>query len=888
MTKLIEVALPIEAISAASRREKDKKTGTIRNVHKWFAPMPGPAWRALLFASLVDDPGDDDRRQELLDLIVKLVPADGGPPPADALAEARTLINEAMDGDLPTVLDPFCGGGSTLVEAQRLGLPTVGSDLNPVPALITRVLTDLVPKVADREPLVGNPSELGRIAGSPLDGFLADLRHYAERVREQVWGEVGHLYPEPPSGGKVVAWLWAHTVTCPNPACGGKAPLVTSFWLSRRPGARAWIEPVVLPDGSGVRFEVRFGQGEPPRPTKLSRGAIFRCLICQQTISEDHVKLQSRERRLDLQLVAVAAEGADGRTFLSPSPDLERASVERPSDAPELELQGDGGTRVGRPSQATVADLFTNHQLQTIGAFADAVAHVADAVLADGGDEDYALAVASVLGLCVGKLAQSNSKQARWKIDSRNGSAKAEAAFSRHALPMVWDFPETNPFGGSAGDWLGQVDSVVGGLRTLPKGKPGTAVTRDARDAPGLLHGPGLVATDPPYFGQIGYADLSDYFYVWHRRTLHNLHPDLFATIATPKDPELIAAPHRHGGNRDAATRYFVDGFTETFDALRAAQADLPMLIVYAHRQEESDDGGLSSTAWDAMLTAILDAGLRIVGTWPVHATGSSRQIGLGTNALASYVVLVCRPQLVDAKVGDLQSFLSALRAELPRAIEKVKQASISAIDLGMAAIGPGMTIFSRFAYVVDPSTGKRMTVHRALELIAQVRAEVIDDFAGALSPETRWAMNWFRDYGFDEADYGQAEKLFTQMNTSLEQLKAAGVADSRRSKVRLLARDELPVSWDPETDGRRPEWETLLHLVKRHEEGGEEAAGALLRRVDDDAQAVNDLAYWIVDKCQFKQGREVLAFDDLITSWPRITEIAAREEQGEATTLPV
>ncbi|MDQ3379949.1 MAG: DUF1156 domain-containing protein [Actinomycetota bacterium] len=888
MTKLIEVALPIEAISAASRREKDKKTGTIRNVHKWFAPMPGPAWRALLFASLVDDPGDDDRRQELLDLIVRLVPADGGPPDRDALKEARALIAEAMDGDLPTVLDPFCGGGSTLVEAQRLGLPTVGSDLNPVPALITRVLTELVPKVAGRDPLVGDPAQLGRIAGGPLDGFLADVRYYGERVCERVRADIGHQYSEPPGGGKVVAWLWAHTVTCPNPACLATAPLVTSFWLSKRRGARAWAEPTVLSDRSGVRFEVRTGAGDAPQSTKRGRGATFRCLICEQTIPEAHVRTEGRNRRLGLQLVAVAVDGHGGRTFLPPSPEIEPPMVGRPVDAPELSLQGDAGTRVGRPSEATVADLFTNRQLQTIGAFADAVALVADEVRTVS-DDEYARAIASVLGLCVGKLAQANSKQARWKIDSRNGSAKAEAAFSRHALPMVWDFPEANPFGGSAGDWLGQVDSVIGGLITLAEGGSGMATTSDAREAPRLLTGPALVATDPPYFGQIGYAELSDYFYVWHRRALRELHPDLFATIATPKEPELIAAPHRHGGSRNAATRFFVEGFTETFRSLRSASRDdLPVLIVYAHRQEESDDGEVSATAWDAMLTAILEAELRIVGTWPVHATGSSRQISLGTNALASYVVLVCRPQLTDAKVGDLQSFLAALRAELPRAIVKVKQAAISAIDLGQAVIGPGMAIFSRFAYVVDPSTGTKMTVHRALELINQVRAEAIDDFAGALSPETRWAMTWFRDYGFDEADSGQAEKLFTTMNTSLEQLKAAGIAGSNRGKVRLLSRDELPADWDPEADGRRPEWETLLHLVKRHEEGGEEAAGALLKRVDEDAQAVNDLAYWLVDKCQFTQGPEVLAFDDLITSWPRITEIAAREELGEATTLPV
>lgn len=891
MTKLIEVALPIEAISAASRSEKNKKVGTIRNVHKWFAPMPGPAWRALLFAALVDDPGDDEIREHLLDLIVRLVPAGGGPPPSEALAEARLLITEATGGEPPTVLDPFCGGGSTLIEAQRLGLPTLGSDLNPVPALITRVLTELVPTVAGREPLVGDPAQLGKIAGGPLHGFLADLHHYGERVRERAREQIGHLYPAPPGGGCVVAWLWARTATCPNPACRARAPLVTSFWLTKSREARAWIEPVVLPDRSGVRFEVRTGDGAPPAPTKIGRGGTFRCAVCTATIPEPHVKREGMAGRLGVELMAVCVDLSDGRAFMTPTNDLQPPSIARPADAPDLLLPNYARWFSSPPyGMTTQADLYTNRQLVTLAAFADAVSSIAAVVRSDGGSDDYARSVASVLGLCVGKLAQTNSQQSRWYVDNRNGSATVQAAFGRHAIPMVWDFVELNPFGDATGNWMGLLKSLMSGLRGLPAdAAPGKAVQVDAREAARLLPERGMVATDPPYFAQIGYADLSDFFYTWHRRALRDLHPDLFSTIATPKDPELIAAPHRHGGDRDEAARFFVDGFTDTFRALRhASRDDLPILIVYAHRQEESDDGGVTATAWDAMLTAILTAELRIVGTWPVHATGSSRQIGQGTNALASYVVLVCRPQLAEAKVGDLQSFLSALRAELPRAIVRVKQAAISAIDLGQAAIGPGMAIFSRFAYVVDPSTGKRMTVHRALELINQVRAEAIDDFAGALSPDTRWAMTWFRDHGFGEAESGEAEKLFTTTNTSLDRLRASGIADSSRGKVRLLSRDELPDSWDPDADGRPTEWQTLLHLVKRYEKGGEEAAGALLRRVRDDAEGLNDLAYWLVDKCQFTQGPEVLAFDDLITSWPRITEIAAREEQGEATTLPV
>ena len=889
MTKLIEVALPIEAISAASRREKDKKTGTIRNVHKWFAPMPGPAWRALLFASLVDDPGDDDRRQELLDLIVRLVPADGGPPPKDALAEARALIAEAMDGDLPTVLDPFCGGGSTLVEAQRLGLPTVGSDLNPVPALITRVLTDLVPKAAGRDPLVGDPAQLGRIAGGKLDGFLADVRHYGERVRERVWNEIGHLYPEPPGGGIVIAWLWAHTVTCPNPACRATAPLVSSFWLSKRRGALTWIEPEVRDDRRGVYFNVTTGDGPPPPGTVKRSGA--RCAVCEGVISLPHVREEGRAGRIGVQLMSVVVDRETERSYVAPASwGTTDSDVARPDDAPDLSLPKKAlGFRIQNYGMESFADLFTNRQLVMLTAFSQALVDVAAQVKEDGGDAEYGRAVASVLGLCIGKLARANSAQATWNVRS-TGSSKAEPTFSRQALPMVWDFTEVNPFADSVGSWMGQIDATSRGLLSLPLPAPdGQVHVSDARKAGALLPRPGLVATDPPYFAQIGYADLSDFFYMWLRLALRDVHPDLFATMATPKDPELIADPDRHQGDSQKATQFFIEGFVETFASLRTAtRPDLPILVVYAHRQEEREDGGLTATAWDAMLSAILESGLSIVGTWPVHATREARQRSQASNALASYLILVCRPRPSGAKIGDLQSFLGALRAELPKAIARVKQAAISAIDLGQAAIGPGMAIFSRFAYVVDPSTGTRMTVHRALELINQVRSEAIDDFAGSLSPETRWAMTWFRDYGFGEAEYGEAEKLFTPTNTSLDQLKKAGIVASRLSKVRLLRRDELPDSWDPEMDSSRPEWETLLHLVKRHEEGGEAAAGALLRRVQNDSQAVNDLAYWLVDKCQFKQGPEVLAFDELITSWPRISELAARAEQGEATSLPV
>jgi putative DNA methylase len=526
-------------------------------------------------------------------------------------------------------------------------------------------------------------------------------------------------------------------------------------------------------------------------------------------------------------------------------------------------------------------DLFTDRQLLMLETFADVVAAVSEWVRKDGGDEIYASAIASVLGLCVGKLSASSSMQVRWKIDSRNGAGKGEAAFGRHALPMIWDFTENNPFGGSAGDWLGHLDSLLMGLRGLPAAaRPARVFQADARVAADKIDGRLLVATDPPYFAQIGYADLSDYFYLWLRRALAKVHPDLFATVAAPKADELIAASYRRGG-RDAATKYFIQGFTETFHSLaRAAEAELPMLVIYAHRQEESDGEGLSSTAWDAMLTAILQADLRIVGTWPIHATGSSRQIALGTNALASYVVLVCRLQEAKARVVDRQGFVAALRTELPRAIRKLQEGAISAIDLGQATIGPGMSIFSHFARVIEPS-GSVMNVRSALDLIAQVQGEVLEEFIGDLDRWTRWAMIWYKDHGFEYGTFDDAEKLFKTTNTSLDGLLKAGIGSSRPGKVRLIERDKLPADWNPAAGQDVTTWELTQHLVQRlTAKGGEQAAAQLVREVRHLAEEARSLAYWLSNTAAAKgRAKDALDYDALVTSWPEIVRLAERQE---------
>jgi putative DNA methylase len=872
--KLIEVApfAPLDAISVASKADKDKKTGTIKNVHKWFAPMPTPALRALIFSALVDAPEDEAERDRLLDLVKRLVPKDGNPPDAKTLTEATDEIRRSNGGELPTIFDPFCGGGSTLIEAQRLGLPAMGSDLNPVPVLITRTLTQLIPQVAGRPPLVGDTGKLGSIGGGPLDGLFADVQHYAELVRERVWSEVGHLYPPGPNGETILAWLWARTVDCPNPACGSTVPLISSTWLSKRKGSLVWVEPVVV--DRTVKLRLTEGPGSPTHKGTVSRSGGATCLVCGEKVPFAAIRAAGSSRSMGIKLLALSATRDGDRTFI----DAEQVSPEEPSppeNAPDALLAGKATINLGLYGFETQADLYTSRQLVTLDAFAKAIAALPNLIQEDGGDVASAAAITSILGLALGKLAQSNSSQVRWKIDSRNGTGKPEPGFGLHAMPMVWDFSETNPFGGSVGDWLGQVGSMVRGLARLPTGaEPSIVRQADARSTATKVNRPVVVITDPPYFDQIGYADLSDFFYVWHRQALRRVHPDLYGTIVTPKDEELIATPHRHEGRKEAAAHYFVDGFTETFRSLKTvATTDHPVLIVYAHRQEESSSLGSASTGWDAMLEAVLAAGLNIEGTLPIRGTGSTRQIGQGTNALASYIVMVCRPRTDSASPGTIADFRAALRTRLPDAADALLGTGESMVDIRQAAIGPGMEVFSQFSAVFDGS--EPITVRRALSIINEELGRILDEHLGAVDDETRWACQWYVDHQFEQGEYDRARQLAQTFGLGVDGLAAAGIVEQGRSKVRLLDRSDLPADWMG--DDRTPAWEACQHLAKRLGQG-EQAAGELLAALGAKASGVRELAQYLTNLAIEKGwSDDAIAYDALVKSWPRIEELALR-----------
>ncbi|MGC0142589.1 DUF1156 domain-containing protein [Pseudactinotalea sp. Z1732] len=890
--KLIEVALPLEEINAACKADKERGVGTLRNIHKWFAPMPLPAWRALLFAALVDDPEDDNQRVYLLDLIKRLVAKRADLPASADLDEAKALVARAYPQGTPTVFDPFCGGGSTLVEAQRLGLETFGSDLNPIPTLISRTLTQLLPPAYGRQPLHGEAHTATKVRGKSsapetlalgdsttvrrtyvgYEGIVRDVSHYAEEVMLAAWDRVAPHYPMA-AGEKPLAWLWARTATCPNPTCGVETVLTTSWWLSKKKGDLAWIEPSVDEGVVAIKVVSNQRSGGPTEATKSARGATFRCLGCSNPVKDTDLDKQVRAGGLGLRMTAVVAEAAGRRYYREPTQEevVAAQSVDLSGvDVPDSVPASDGGSR-NRFGLATQADLYLPRQMLTLSVMSDLIRSTRSRVMDDGGDEQWADLITTMLGLALGGLAITGSTQTRWR-DRVTGPSKAEPAFGRNDLPVTWDFAETFFMGGAVGDWLNIVRRVTAATKYTAHGA-GIVVRADARTS--ALPSPGLVATDPPYFDAIAYADLSDYFYVWHRRALRDIHPDLYQTVATPKTGELTALPSQHGSKRDAARTYFIDGFTETFENLKkSAHPDLPMLVVYASKEQKG--GRDEETRWSSILTAMMRADLEIVGTWPIHGTGSTRMIGLGANAVASYIVMVCRPRDLAANTSSVTDFNRALRRELGPAIRDLQAASILPVDLAQAAMGPGMQIFSRYRAVLDQS-GRAVPVEQALHLINAALSEVLDEQEGELDPESRFAVRWWESHAWSSASFGEADKTARPLGISVDDVVRAQVASSHANRVQLNGDGALDRAWTPGRDSAPTAWEAVHHLADRLIDGGGELEAAkLMARLGPLQDSTMALTYRLHDIAA-KKGRTVdqERYNALINSWAELVRLS-------------
>lgn len=904
--KLIEVSLPLEAINIESAREKSIRHGHPSTLHLWWARRPLAACRAVLFASLVDDPSshtdnEEEQKKErnrLFKIIEDLVKWENINN-KDVLDKAKAEILKSTDGNPPPVLDPFCGGGSIPLEAQRLGLKAYGSDLNPVAVLITKALIEIPPKFAGKPPV--NPTDAKKKmpgeAWTGATGLAADVRYYGQWMRDEAEEKIGHLYPKvklPKSQGggeaTVIAWIWARTVKCPNPGCGAEMPLARSFWLSKKTGKEAWIEVKPNPATKKAEYIVRSGKLEGPDGTVERSGGT--CIFCEEPVPFPHIRTEGKLGRMSQQLIAIVAEGTRGRLYVSPDPNhVLIAASASPEWYPETELTGKATVNVGLYGFRVHGDLFTPRQLVALTTFSDLVGEARKKVLADAkasgmsddgvGIEDggtgataYADAVATYLAFAVDKMADRHCALASWDVTRDN----VRNAFGRQALPMVWDYADSNPFSSSTGNWLACVDWVWKVVAKTPATGFGIVRQLDARVAADG-HSRMAFATDPPYYDNIGYADLSDFFFVWLRKALKDVHPQLFSTLMTPKAEELIATPYRHDGNKHKAEEYFQSGLRDVFTSLNASQVDdIPLTVYYAFKQAETSVVGETvSTGWETMLDGLIDSRFSITATLPIRSELSNRQIASGTNALASSVVMACRKRPADAPMTTRRDFLSELHAELPSAVKHLQQGNIAPVDLAQAAIGPGMAVFSKYSKVLE-SDGTPMTVRTALGLINQVLDEALAEQESEFDADTRWALAWFETYGMDEGPYDAANTLSMAKVTSVHGLVDAGFLHSKAGKVRLLKRTELDPNWDPLKDNRLTVWEVTQHLIRALEEHGESGAAEIARKVGAEGETARDLAYRLYTLCERKKwAQDALAYNSLVTAWPQIKKQAGQ-----------
>jgi putative DNA methylase len=997
--KLIEIALPLEAINVESAREKSIRHGHPSTLHLWWARRPLASCRAVLFASMVDDPSahpdrfpteveQQKERQRLHDLIARFEIVNGKEevrglvswedikktdivdrahqeiarclawdrgeePPVEPAAVSKYLRKYA-----PPVYDPFCGGGSIPLEAQRLGLEAYGSDLNPVAVLITKALIEIPPKFANRSPVsefralapnaeVSSTKECDKTEGkskgkkktgsdnlslelgnqySGARGLAADVRYYGQWMRDEAEKRIGYLYPDAPSSsltannegnssGKVIAWLWARTVKCANPACGCQMPLIRSFELSTKKGKAAWVEPVIdrTQNPPTIDFVAKTGEGKAPEPPKTGRGVKFNCLACGQPADEKYIKAEGVAGRMDAQLMAIVAEGKKGRLYLSPDMEHEEiAAAARPTWQPEnlLPQNNTRDFRTQNYGMRTQGDLYTPRQLVALTTFSDLVGEARAKVLTDaivGGMADdglslndggtgataYADAVATYLAFGVDRLSDYSSTICTW----HSGKDLIRNTFGRQAIPMTWDYAEVNPLSDSSGNFSGAIEWIVKVIEHLQCNAPGHVQQMDATTSD--LYGKSIVvSTDPPYYDNIGYADLSDYFYVWLRRSLGSVYPNICGTLATPKREELVATPSRFGGSKEKAKRFFEEGLGQSFARMRKMAHDgYPLTVYYAFKQTESEvdapnsppapnsggagvkrddsSGGKASSGWETMLAGLIKAGFSINGTLPMRTELSNRMVASGTNALASSIALICRPRAENAPSATRRQFLKELQQELPLAITDLQRSNIAPVDLAQASIGPGISVFSRYSAVVE-ADGTPMHVRTALQLINQYLDEYLSEQEGAFDADTRWALAWFEQQQYETGIYGNAETLSRAKNTSVAGLEATGILKAKSGKVQLLKRKEMfALDESKLIKSESNLWYWTQYLIHTLETQGEMGAAKALIELGDVDEGAKDLAYRLYTICD-RQGwtSEAIAYNSLVISWTEIMSL--------------
>ena len=906
--KLIEVALPLDAINAASAREKSIRHGHPSTLHLWWARRPLATARAVIFASLVDAPSShpelfptkeeqDAERKRLFRIIERLVKWKNVNN-NELFEEAYAEIKKYCGDNVPTLLDPFAGGGAIPLEAQRLGLSSVATDLNPVAVMINKAMIEIPPRFADMPPI--NPNDRSTMLDSKSNwhgakGLAADVHYYGEMLKRKVYEKIGHLYPKvkhPESGEEltVIAWIWARTAKCPNPACGHEIPLVHSFELSKKKDNEIYIEPII--ENETIKYEVKKGLGDIKEGT-INRSGGY-CLACGESIPFDYLRNAGKNGEMDSRLIAIVAESKNGRVYISPSSEQEVIAKKVLIDddiVPNISLpKNPRDFKTPNYGLNSFRSLFTNRQLLMLSTFAETLPEIIDAAnkdavkyikndsisVSDGGNgsKAYSEAISIYLAFVIDKLTDYSSTICSWNAN-RDG---LRSTFGRQAIPMVWDYAEANPFSSNSGCFNNMVEWVEKALLLLPARQQGKVFQQNASKDNGLRDI--MVSTDPPYYDNIGYADLSDYFYIWLRKSLRHIYSDLFSTIQVPKKEELIADPYRINNQKKIvdkkkeAQKFFEDGMADMCKQLfHYTRNDIPITIYYAFKQQDVNEDGKSSSGWETMLSAIIKSGFMITGTWPMRTEKPGRTISNGTNALASSIVLVCRKREFSGQVCSRKNFIRQLRSELIEAVAKLQSASIAPVDMMQSAIGPGISVYSRYDQVLE-ADGSEMTVRTALQIINQELDTFFGGQSEGLDAESRFAVELFAQVGFDELDFGTADVLARAKNTSVASVADTGAIISGRGKVRISKREEMEQN---KTDNKTT-WMTLQYLAFAMEREGIRGCAKILLHILGDNESLKNLAYHMYQLSEEKHlSQEAGVYNNLVISWNEI--LSATEE---------
>ncbi|MCD7762791.1 MAG: DUF1156 domain-containing protein [Lachnospiraceae bacterium] len=908
--KLIEVALPLDKINTESAREKSIRHGHPSTLHLWWARRPLATARAVIWSSLVDDPSShpekfpteeaqNTERQRLFKILEDLVVWENSNN-EEVLNAAKNEILRSTNGNTPALLDPFAGGGAIPLEAQRLGLEAFAHDLNPVAVMINKAMIEIPPRFAGMAPV--NPDarvSMTTEGWERAQGLAEDVRYYGEWMKQEAFRRIGYLYPKvkvpkEQGGGEatVIAWIWARTVKCPNPACGCEMPLASSFVLSKKKGNEAYIEPEFDYANKKIRYRVRTGKGKEPDAPKVGRGGKFKCILCGQNTPLDYIREEGKKHHLGTQLLAIVAEGKKGRLFIAPDESqVLAADIEKPDKFPDGELAyNPRDIRAQLYGINEFSGLFTNRQLKTLTTFASLIPEIQhkvelDAVEAGMGNDHVSLnsngfgakAYGEAIGVYLAFLIDQMSNQSSAVCGWNSVNTQMRCTFSRQALPMVWDYAECNIFSNSSGSFNNLFDLMLKAFDSLGQGIPANVAQFDARQDCGLRNV--MVSTDPPYYDNIGYANLSDYFYIWMRMSLKDTYPKLFETLLVPKAEELIADPYRHEGDGETAKTFFEDGMLETCKQIyKYACDDVPVTIYYAYKQNDIDSDtdikSRSSSGWETMLKSIIDAGFAITGTWPMRTEKPGRTIGIGANALASSIVLVCRKRSEDAPQTTRRNLIAALRRELRPALKKLQESNIAPVDLAQSAIGPGMAVYSKYRRVLE-ADGTPMTVRSALQIINEEIDLYFNEQVGNIDAASRFCVDLYTQYAYNDIKYGEAEVLANAKGTSIPMMASHGMLYAKAGIVHLLERKNLPEKVD---NNEANIWLLTQQLTYAMEKGGVGACAQIVAELfGSNAESAKELAYRLYTIAEQKNwAKEAYAYNALVVSWPDIQSKAA------------